>query len=77
MKLCFHLISLIGHGYWIVAENRPEFADKCDTKCGAIVFAEHDRSACVNDMRFKTWNQATSSWSVGRLPLRLPRLPNR
>ena len=62
MKLCFFLISLIGHGYWILAENRPEHVGKCDTKCGAILFAEHDRTPCINNIQFNTWDESKNDW---------------
>ena len=59
-------ISLIGHGYWILAENRPEHSGKCDTKCGAILYAEHDRSECINNMEFKLWDNGQNQWTLGK-----------
>ena len=55
-KLCFHINSLIGHGYWIVMENVPGQENLCETSCGALTYAEHNfRERCVEGTIFNKW----------------------
>ena len=67
-KLCFYLGSTVGHGYWMIIENRDDTMHKCDLDCGAISYANHDRTRqiqCVFDSVFNIFDEQTQSWKIG------------